>query len=68
MGVNNIYNDIIKGNYELAICELRIAKKEKSYLTPHCDLLISILENSKESGTKPKKKDIYTHLDIICGK
>jgi hypothetical protein len=56
MGKGNIYNDIQKGLYDLAISELNDIKKKEPHLSNVCDSLIDILEASKKSGKNLEKK------------
>jgi hypothetical protein len=65
MGKGNIYNDIHKGLYGLAIVELENIKKKEPHLINECDSLIDILKLSNINGKKPSKKDIDTYLNII---
>jgi hypothetical protein len=64
MGKGNIYNDIQKGLYELAILEVESIKKQNIFLKYQCDSLIQLLESYK-NGIKPKKKDYMPLLEKI---
>ena len=64
MGKGNIYNDIQKGLYELAIVEVKSIKEQSPFLSNQCDSLIELLERYK-NGIKPKKKDYMPLLEKI---
>lgn len=64
MGKGNIYNDIQKGLYDLAILEIGLIKKQTTGLDDKCDQLILFLE-SYNNGIKPKKKDYKPLLENI---
>ena len=62
MGKGNIYNDIQKGLYGLAIIEVESIKKQKPSLEEECNLLIELLN---KNGVRPKKKDYMPLLEKI---
>ena len=64
MGKGNIYNDIQKGLYDLAILEIKSIKKQTPFLEEQCYSLIELLETYK-NGIKPKKKDYIPLLEKI---
>lgn len=64
MGKGNIYNDIKKGLYGLAIIEVESIKNEKPFLEEQCNSLIELLEKYK-NGIKPKKEDYMLLLEKI---
>jgi len=64
MGKGNIYNDIQKGLYGLAIIEVESIKNQTPPLEEQCNSLIELLEKYK-NGIKPKKKDYMPLLEKI---
>lgn len=64
MSIGNIYNDIDKGLYDLAICEIKQIKSERSHLAEICDKLICLVESYK-NGVNKYKKDYGALIDLI---
>lgn len=64
MGKGNIYNDIEKRLYGLAIIEVKSIKEQSPFLSNQCDSLIELLEGYN-IGIKPKKKDYMPLLEKI---
>lgn len=68
MGVSNIYNDIDKGLYDLAINELQKIKKQNKYLQNDCDRLIDLITSYKIGHKKKYKKDWEPLIEKIINK
>ncbi len=64
MGKGNIYNDIQKGLYDLAINEINEIKKQSPFLVNSCDQLIELI-GSYKNGSKKYKKDWQPILEKI---
>ncbi len=64
MGKGNIYNDVEKGLYDLAIFEVTEIKKSNSNLSNYCDQFIDLMISYK-MGSKKYKKDWQPLLDKI---
>jgi hypothetical protein len=64
MGKGNIYNDVEKGLYDLAISEVKEIKEQNPHLGNYCDDFIDLM-NSYKSGLKKYKKDWQPLLEKI---